>query len=166
MRNVKEAMAIGREIASDKKDKKDNRDIGIYIVAKKKFRNWCIGIAVSLLPLLALPFAGLFGHGSFCKMFYDLFCDASIVYVGISFTITALNDFTAKCIEKDKEGWVWGNFILLLLGVIIYVTMIMQKANDGNMKIEIVFIVDLIYFLVMLFLTASQYIREIRETRK
>lgn len=52
MKNVKEAMSVADEKISDDKQE---QNIKKAEVPKKKFYYWLCGIALSMLPLLALP---------------------------------------------------------------------------------------------------------------
>lgn len=163
MRNVNEVMAVANEQTTGVQSKPNSDKLK---TAKKKFRNWVLGIIFSFLPLLALPFNHLIGGGNVATMLYKLFCDISIVFVGISFTISALNDFIAKCTKRDEDGWVWINLILLLLGAIIYTVVVLQKDENPDMEMGTVFWINLIYIVLMFILSANKYICEIWEVRK
>ena len=119
----------------------------------------------SILPLLAVPFSDFISDGNVCNMFYNLFCDISIMFVGVSFTIVALNDFIAICTERKEDGWIWANLILLLFGAIFYTVVVTEKNADQDVNIDVVFWMDFFYFLIMLGLSANKYVREIKEVR-
>lgn len=158
MRNVEEAMAVGNEDAIKLRrnvpPKRSEEE-------KKKFIIWIGGILISFLPILALPFGGFISNGSFVAMLYDIFCDSSVIFIGISFTITAVNDFVGY--SEIKERWIISNFFLLILGTIFYVVIIVKKDLGSTVDMKVVFWVNLIYFVVMLLLGASKYISAIRE---
>lgn len=156
MKNVKETMAVANEIVVAKVEKNQNLDD--LKSAKKKLEYWLYGVGFSMLPLLALPISGFIKDGKFFEMLYNLFCDASILFVSISFTITSLNDFIADCVKRDEYRWVNSNLILLILGVIIYTTIVLEKNRDLN----VVFGINLIYFILMFLLSLSKYIKGIR----
>lgn len=162
MRNIKEAMAVANEKTTVSQKSQNSKQLDI---SKKKFRCWILGIVISFLPLLAIPIDSWIGGAAVRTVLYELFCDISIMFVGISFTITALNDFIMKYTEKNKEGWVLLNIVLLILGAIIYTIVVKQKSENPEMDMHRVFIVNLVYFFIMLLLSASKYIKEIREVR-
>jgi|GEM_PF-5102786 len=145
-------------VADEKKVEKQNKQK--LKSSKRKFKVWLFGIAISLLPLMALPFWDLISGGNLETMFYKLFCDISIMFVGISFTITAMNDF----MYKEQDDWML-NLILLILGAIVYTIVIIQKDANSNMNMDVVFGLNLGYFILMFVLSASKYIKEIWEVK-
>lgn len=162
MRNIKEAMAVANEKTTVSKN---NQNLVQLNILKKKFQYWILGVAISFLPLLALPFDNWISGASVSTVLYELFCDISIMFVGISFTITALNDFIMKCTEKNEEGWVFLNIVLLILGAIIYAIVVKQKKDTPEMGMDRVFWTNLIYFIIMFLLSANKYLKEIWEVR-
>ena len=76
MKNVKETMAVADEVLA-KAERKQNLDD--LKSAKIKLINWLLGVAISMLPLVALPFKSFLEDGNFFAMLYNLFCDASIL---------------------------------------------------------------------------------------
>ena len=57
MKNVKETMAVADEVLA-KAERKQNLDD--LKSAKIKLINWLLGVAISMLPLVALPFKSFF----------------------------------------------------------------------------------------------------------
>jgi len=155
MKNVKEAMAVADEVVAKAERKQNLDDLKI---AKNKLINWLLGVAFSVLPLLAIPIRGFIENGNFFGMLYNLFCDASILFVGISFTITSLNDFIANCAKKEEYGWAGLTLFLLILGGIVYTTTVLAENKNAN----IVFGINLFYFISMFLLSIIKYINEIR----
>lgn len=153
MKNVKEAMAVADEVLA-KTERKQNLDD--LKNAKRKLINWLLGVAFSVLPLLALPLKFFIEDGNLWGMFYNLFCDASILFVGISFTITSLNDFVANW--ANDYGWSGLTLLLLILGGIVYTTIVLTE----NKNTSIVFGINLFYFIFMFLLSVIKYIKEIR----
>ena len=162
MRNAKEAMAVANE---EKTVMQDQKKLEKRNIAKKKFHYWLLGVCVSFLPILALPINNFISGVNLFLVLYELFCDISIMFIGISFTITALNDFITKCIEKEEDGWLLLNIVLLILGAIIYTIVVLQKNNNPEMEMGRVFWINLIYFIIMFLLSANKYIKQIREVR-
>ncbi len=89
MRNVEEAMTVGNEDAIKSERKTPPKGNG---EEKKKFTNWIGGILISFLSIFALPFGDFISNANFFKMLYNIFCDSSVIFIGISFTITTMND--------------------------------------------------------------------------
>lgn len=162
MRNVKEVMAVANEETTVRRNK---QNLEKQKILKKKFLYWGLGIIISFLPILALPIGNWISGANIREALYELFCDISIMFVGISFTITALNDFIMKCTEKNEVGWVFLNIVLLILGAIIYTVVVMQKNDNPKMDMSRVFWINLIYFFIMFALSAHKYIKEMSEVR-
>lgn len=157
MKNVKEAMAVADEVSAKAKAKAEQKqNLEDLKNAKRKLKNWLLGIAFSVLPLLALPFSGFLKNGNLGEMLYNLVCDASILFVGISFTITSLNDFVADW--ADNYGWSSLTLFLLILGGVVYATTVVVENKDMG----VVFGVNLFYFISMFLLSFAKYINEIR----
>jgi len=153
MKNVKEAMAVADEVPAtgQKQNSDDLKSV------KRKLLNWFLGIAFSLIPLLALPFKDFIENGNFLNMLYHLCCDASILFVGISFSIVSLNDFIDDCAKREKYMWPGIILFFLIFGTFLYtVTMVTEKKDEN-----IVFVMNLIYFIAMFLLSAFKYINEI-----
>lgn len=159
MRNIEEAMSVGNEEES----KRDERRLKRIKVEEEKYHNWIWGIVISFLPILALPFEDFIRSGNIFKMLYRLFCDSSVIFIGISFTITALNDFVGY--GKNEKRWMNSNFFLLILGTIFYTVVTMRKDKNLDINMTVVFWFDLIYFIVMVLLGANRYIDAIREAK-
>ncbi len=162
MRTMGNVMHVADETSTEKHKKQKTTQVKI---AKRKFINWAVGVAISLLPILAIPFVEFISGASLCTTLYTLFCDISIMFVGISFTITAINDFIKQCIQNEEEGWVWLNVVLLLLGVVVYTSVVLVRHRNPDMDMTRVVWVNIIYFFVMFALSAIKYIKEIQEGR-
>lgn len=119
-----------------------------------------------MLPLLALPLKDWITGENVCTVVYELFCDVSIVFVGISFTITSLNDYISQHTHEDKAAWVMLNILFLLLGTILYVVMLIQKNENSEVQMKKIFEINIIYFVIMLILSANNYIKEIWRAKK
>ena len=109
-----------------------------------------------MLPLVALPFKSFLQDGNFFAMLYNLFCDASILFVGISFTITSLNDFVTNL--ADNYGRSGLTLLLLISAAIVYTT----TVSAANKNTNIVLGINLFYFISMFLLSVIKYINEIR----
>ena len=112
---------------------------------------------------MALPFNNWINGESLHTVIYELFCDVSIVFVGISFTIVSLNDFINEPAKRDKESWVMLNIILLLVGAILYAILLIRKNEKPDIEMEKIFGINLIYFIIMLILSAITYIKKMSE---
>lgn len=153
MKNVKETMAVADEVLA-KAERKQNLDD--LKSAKIKLINWLLGVAISMLPLVALPFKSFLEDGNFFAMLYNLFCDASILFVGISFTITSLNDFVTNW--ADNYGRSGLTLLLLISAAIVYTTTVSVENKNTNIVLGI----NLFYFISMFLLSVIKYINEIR----
>lgn len=164
MKNTREVMGVASEPATAEQN--DRKAEETREIIKNKFCNWCIGIVVSIFPLFAVPVVKLVGGKGIGTMFYTLFCDINIMYVGISFTITAMNDFLENHIRKKKKrGWVGASVLLLSVGMLIYISVVVLKEVGGCIDSSVVFWLNLTYFVVMLLMALSKYLKEFVEVR-
>ena len=163
MKNTKEVMGVASEPTVAEQSDRKAEETREFI--KKKLLGWLFGVGVSLVPLLTIPVVRLVDGAGVRTMIYTLFCDISIMFVGISFTITALNDFLESYVRKKKLGGLAANCLLLLLGTVIYTAVVVAKELKGSIDLNVVFWLNLIYFVVMFLLALSKYIREIVEVR-
>lgn len=167
MKNAEQVMEIGNENNSSPKDlnAKHTRKIKKKNKAKTKFVNWLIGIALSALPLVTWPFYTFLTHKNFGTLFYDVFCDISIIFVGISFTVTTLNDFMERYVKEQKISWILAIIVFLLLGAIIYSVLTFAIKSGDIVDTNLLFGINISYFSIMGVLSASKYIREIKEEK-
>lgn len=59
MRNAKEVMGVAKEILDSNNQGENNNPVdeeNLLKLAKRKFKIWIMGIVVSFIPLIALPF--------------------------------------------------------------------------------------------------------------
>ena len=162
MTNVNETMAVGNEKTAQGQKKVVKK---AHSIAKKKYTNWIWGVVFSCLPLTALPITMFVKDGNVQNLIYQFCCDVNIVFVGISFTITALNDYIEQ--ERDsKEGFLNLNLFLLLLGAIYYVIVVLEKNNSTEMNMAAVFWVNVGYFVIMFILVSVKYISAIVDEQR
>lgn len=161
MRNIKEVMSIGGESTERPRKYDDQENLEVI---KEKFKNWCLGVGLSCLPLILFLVLEFLHDKSFCTTFYDLFCDIGIMFIGISFSVTAFNDFVGFT-KSNNGNWAFGHILLIIIGAFLYTTLMVEKYENSDLNMDKVFGFNLGYFLVMLFVTASKYIRKIQEVR-
>lgn len=166
MRNAKEVMRVAKEILdSNNQGENNNHEENLLKLAKRKFKIWIMGIVVSFIPLIALPFWNFIDNVHLGEMFYEIFCNVGIMFIAISFTITALSDFTLETVKNEKEGWLAINSVLLILGALLYGVMAIKEKNSTNVQTEVFFWTNLAYFILMFLLSSSKYIKAILEVK-
>lgn len=57
-----------------------------------KLQNWLLGFSFSWLPVLSWPLAVLVRTGDIIQFLSLIFVDASIIYIGVSLLVSAMND--------------------------------------------------------------------------
>lgn len=168
MKITKGVMEVGKEaLDSNKQGKNNNQDDeeNLLKLAKRKFKIWIMGIIVSFIPLIALPFWNFIDNVHLGQMLYEIFCNVGIMFIAISFTVTALSDFTLETAKNDKEGWLAINSVLLILGALLYGVMTIKEKNSTNVQTEVFFWTNLAYFLLMFLLSGGKYIKAILEVK-
>lgn len=152
---------IGKEQLENKEKIKNKKN-----QIKHRYRNWLIGLIISLIPLLAVPFIGLFkGENEFSYIFYDIFSSYEIIFVGIALSIAALNDFVSQESEESKEGWTWLNIIIIAFGAMIYGGLAVESNAGENFDLSAIFIFNLIYLGIIFLLGSAKYYQEFKEVK-
>lgn len=129
-----------------------------------RYRNWLIGLAISIIPLIAVPSMKLFkGESGLCQMLYETFCSYEIIFVGISLAIASLNDFIARESKEDKGGWTLVNVVLIILGAMIYGGLAIENASGQSFDFRNLFTFNMIYLGMIFVLGTAKYLQEFWE---
>lgn len=153
--------SVGREHTNNKEKLKEKRK-QVWC----RYRNWLIGLVISLIPLFAVPFIRMFkGENDFGNMLYETFSSYEIIFVGISLAIAALNDFIAQESKGSKEGWTWLNIIIIAFGAMIYGGLAVESNAGGSFDLSVLFKFNLAYLGIIFMLGTAKYYREFREVR-
>ena len=138
---------IGRNIA-DKRKK-----------ARTRYYNWLMGMIISMLPLFAVPSIWLFkGESNFCHIFYEIFCDYEVVFVGVSLAITSLNDRISNKSEDSIGFWTWPSIILIVSGALIYGVLTVLNTFNQGFDSSILFFFNLAYLGIILVFGTIEYL--------
>lgn len=68
----------------------------------QKLHNWLIGFGFSWLPVLSYPLVVLLRTGKLLQFLSLVFTDASVIYIGVSLTVSAMNDLGPKESTRAK----------------------------------------------------------------
>ena len=133
--------------------------------AKKRYRNWLIGLVISFIPLLALPLSEVILGNMEQNFVAKIFISSEIIFIGISLSIASLNDYINSSLIKGNDTWTWINIVAITLGAMVYgVTTISQNLSPVlNKTINGTFVIMLnVTFLVLILIIGSyKYISEI-----
>ncbi len=125
---------------------------------KKQFVMWLIGFAISLIPILALPLYHIIFIESTSSIFEDLFYNSEIIFVGISLTITSINDFITPQSKESGSSWMWINIITIIVGTLIFSLIVIAFEKDSQ-KVNKTFVIafNIVYLVVCFLLGFFKY---------
>jgi len=138
---------------------KDNK-LKINGKAWLQYKYWLIGLLVSFIPLLAIPFAQK-SVGTDVDFFAAIFKNAEIIFIGISLSISALNTYIKPISQTKRDSWIWLNMIAIIVGALSYGIIVTQEESTKNLDWD--FLGDFNFgFFVFIFLIGSyKYILDI-----
>lgn len=172
MRNIDKVMKISEEVpvgCSQKMDEKQNdKDKQNEKIrqqleqnTKEKFKNWIFGVGISLIALLPVPFYLLAANNSIKEVLFVFVCDASLIFIAISSTITSLNDFIDQKIEPNNLFNT--EMGLIVAGAIIYAAIKIAEQTTENLNKGAICILNLLYFIIMFIFSFKKYKDRIEE---
>jgi len=125
-----------------------------------QYKYWLIGLLVSFIPLLAIPFAQK-SVGTDVDFFAAIFKNAEIIFIGISLSISALNTYIKPISKTKRDSWIWLNMIAIIVGALSYGIIVTQDESTKDLDWE--FLGDFNFgFFVFIFLIGSyKYILDI-----
>lgn len=134
-------------------------------VGKKQLKNWFCGFLISLIPILIWPAYRLCFEGATVDDFFmTIISSCELVFVGVTLSITALNDSLGFGMSSE-DSKVMPNLFLILLGAVAYGFMIIGYEKSGNVNTSMISRFNFIYLVIILVLNASVYIRQILEEK-
>lgn len=126
--------------------------------SKKHFKMWLIGFAISFIPILALPIYHIICLESICVILEDLFFNSEIIFLGISLTITSINDFITPHSKESGSDWMWISIITIIVGALVFSLFIVSlENNNGPINKTFVIIFNILYLVVCFLLGYSKY---------
>lgn len=119
-----------------------------------KRTNWLIGFALSTLPVFAGLFMDFLLKTPISEAVLSFFTDTSILFVGVSLTVSAMND-----LEAEQQSRLKGYIVLLAFGVAIYsIINIANRLVDSNLiNHGAIIFMNVIFLVLPLILGLSQY---------
>ena len=128
-----------------------------------KYGMWLLGLIISFIPLLAVPFIKFFvGQGDLLKLLLEIFYSSEIIFIGISLIITVLIDFLTDEKQNRKVGWIVINVVVIMFGAMIYGVISATISLGIELKNELLLGFNISYFLFVFLLGTSKYVCELR----
>lgn len=161
-KNVKHVMKIGEEpFTNMQKSAKIKRQ-----KALEKYFFWLMGLIISFIPILALPLYLLYKNAAVEETLFHSFCDAEIIFIGISLAIASLNDFIREDVNKSSI-WTFINILVIIFGAMAYgVANISQEIEKKNFNYNFAFGINMTFLVVIFLLGTGRYIGEIQKGGK
>lgn len=157
--NVKKVMEIATEKPQKKKKKFNSK-------ALRRYLYWFLGLIVSLVPLLAIPFGNKLVGASQEGFFYELFKNNEIFFIGVSLSIAAINDYVQqRQTKKSGDFWTCINIIVIVIGAMFYgiTAFVIQHGSLFEIEIDYNFLIwcNIFYLSVIIVLGSYKYVKDI-----
>lgn len=116
---------------------------------------WLLGLVLSCIPIVIEPIVCLICNDPIFPAICNLFKNTSIIYVGISLIVSALND-----LNKNQLSRAIVYVIFLIVAVFVYtvIQVLTIKVGSESMSSLPVILLNLIFFGVALYLGLKQYL--------
>ena len=122
-----------------------------------KLQNWLLGFSFSWLPVLSWPLAVLVRTGDIIQFLSLIFVDASIIYIGVSLLVSAMNDLG----PNDNGRRRFYTFILAAAAMVYAIINFMQKSSDQNtVNVTVITIMNLVFLVTPLICGLHQYLQK------
>lgn len=115
---------------------------------------WLLGLAFSFFPVLVVPVINLLKNGTIYQSVCFLVKNTSIMYIGVSLLVSALNDI------KEDDNLRTVLYMLLLVGAVFFYTLIevLVYTNGGEgINQTLVIFLNIFFFVVPLVCGLCQY---------
>ena len=160
-KNVKRVMKIGEEpFTNMQKSAKIKRQ-----KALEKYFFWLMGLIISFIPILALPLYLLYKNAAVEETLFHSFCDAEIIFIGISLAIASLNDFIREDVNKSSI-WTFINIIVIIFGAMVYGVANISQEIEKNFNYNFAFAINMTFLVVIFLLGTGRYISEMQKGGK
>lgn len=125
--------------------------------ASWKRTNWLIGFALSALPVFVGPFLDFLLKKPITEAALSFFTDTSLLFIGVSLTVSAMND-----LEPEQQSRLKGYIVLLAFGSAIYsiITIANRLVDPALINHGAIIVMNIIFLVVPLVLGLSQYSSE------
>ena len=135
-----------------------NKDSSKEDEKKRRLNNWLEGLFYGSLPVFASFFADIVSAVSIKASLYNMLLNVSVMYIGITLLITAMNDLEPEDVDTRKCY-----VRVIVLGAIFYA--IIQFAEKTNYNASVVMVVNVSFLGCALLLGLSQY-KQVKGNKK
>lgn len=123
----------------------------------QKLHNWLIGFGFSWLPLLSKPLIELLHTGKFLQFFLLVISDASVIYIGVSLTVSAMNDLGPK---ESTRAKLYTLFLAFAATVYSVINLTKNLSPESPVNTTVLIIVNIIFLATPLACGLHQYLRK------
>lgn len=123
----------------------------------RKLFNWLIGFGFSWLPILSCPFVILLRTGEFFQFVSLVFTDASIIYIGVSLTVSAMNDLEA---EESTRSRLYTLFLATAAMAYSGISFTQQFLQQDEISSAVLIVMNIAFLAVPLACGLHQYLRK------
>lgn len=124
-----------------------------------KLSHWLFGFFFSLLPIISGPITGLILKESVQSIRLSLLTDVSIMYVGVSLLVSAMND-----LEQAEHARI--KFYTVILAVVIMsytiISVITRLVDSSALNTKIIIFLNISFLVFPFFCGLQQYLRSTR----
>ncbi len=129
--------------------------------ACKMYMFWVIGLIISFIPLLAVPFSQKITGETDVNFFDTVFKSAEIIFIGISLAISALNTYIHPSSKTHSDIWIWSNIIVIILGALFYGVIVTHEQQSADVDLTFLIYFNAFFFVLVFLLGSYKYIMNI-----
>ena len=163
-------MQVGNEEPTRSLPQEQQTDIGkeLVHVARDRYWTWLMGMAISFIPVVALPLYLCFTSSinSIPTFLSKVFYQSDILYLVISLSISAHNDASANMPKSFLNWWQKINWILIVLGAVIFGILTIVENTSGTIASSSVLWFNSIFFVISIIIGSVPYVSSIVEAKK
>lgn len=123
----------------------------------QKLQNWLIGFGFSWLPVLSYPVVVLLRTGEFLQFLSLVFTDASVIYIGVSLTVSAMNDLGPK---ESTRAKLYTLFLAFAAMVYSGINLTQKLLTQEKVNAVVLIVMNLAFLAVPLVCGFHQYLRK------
>jgi hypothetical protein len=124
---------------------------------------WLVGFVISFGAIISIPIICVISGTNVEGCWVRAFSGASVTFIGISLTVTAMYDFI---ILKSKEvRFPWGHVLLILFGAILYTVIAASYEIGQNFSYDIAMWFNFVFLGIVIIRGVVQYIDNIKTNK-
>lgn len=125
--------------------------------SNQKLLNWLIGFGFSWLPVLSYPIVVLLRTGELRQFFLLVLTDASVIYIGVSLIVSAMNDLGPK---ESTRAKLYTLFLALAAMVYSGINLTQKLLTQNQINTTVLIVMNLAFLAAPLACGLHQYLQK------